>query len=41
MNQGQDGVVLVPGLADMPEVSDDGTEYTFTLKEATSRTATG
>lgn len=31
---GPDGVVLVPGLADMPEVSADGTEYTFTLKEA-------
>jgi peptide/nickel transport system substrate-binding protein len=31
---GQAGVELVPGLADMPEVSADGTEYTFTLKEA-------
>src|SRR3954454_2459445 len=31
---GAAGVELVPGLADMPTVSADGTEYTFTLKEA-------
>lgn len=32
--EGAAGVELVPGLADMPAVSADGTEYTFTLKEA-------
>lgn len=31
---GNDGVTLVPGLADLPAVSADGTEYTFTLRDA-------
>ncbi len=31
---GADGVKLVAGLADLPKVSADGTEYTFTLKQA-------
>jgi peptide/nickel transport system substrate-binding protein len=31
---GEEGVTLVPGLAEMPEVSADGTEYTLTLRPA-------
>jgi peptide/nickel transport system substrate-binding protein len=31
---GNDGVNIVPGLADMPTVSTDGTEYTFKLRDA-------
>jgi ABC-type transport system substrate-binding protein len=31
---GQDGVKIVPGLADMPEVSSDGLTYTFKLRSA-------
>jgi peptide/nickel transport system substrate-binding protein len=31
---GQDGVKLVPGLADMPQVSADGLTYTFKLRQS-------
>jgi peptide/nickel transport system substrate-binding protein len=31
---GNDGVTIVPGLAEMPTVSADGTEYTFKLRPA-------